>query len=581
MKGLFTLITAVVLAGLLISSTVARAAEADLFKLAEEARQTLEQDKNAQQLRHHWFNVIKKYERIVREYPKGKNAPQSHLAIGDLYLGLFKVSRRGSDLESAEEAYRKLIKTFPSAAACATAQLQLGRIYFHYKGDPDRAYVELLKVELNYPKSRREIDGARDMMNEITEETGLSKPSPSAPEPKDTPPAPAKQPAGQWAKVNGIRYWHNDTYSRVAIDLDREVRFEDHILKPDPKLGSPMRLYMDLAATRVTPGIKDELIIADGLLKRARVAQFDKETVRVVLDIHNISNYRIFSLTDPFRIVVDVTGGGELTTGPDKKEPLQDLRDTAMARKKNPRGPVDPKVDQSSLAKQLGLGVNTVVIDPGHGGKDRGATGITGLKEKDLTLRVAKILAAKIKSRLGLKVLLTRDKDTFLPLEERTARANTKGADLFISIHANAHKSPNVHGVETYILNIATDSEAMRVAAMENATTTKNMSDLQMILSDLMLNSKITESGRLGAKVHHAMVKSLRKRNKSIRDLGVKQAPFYVLIGANMPSILVEMGFISNRTEEKRLRDQKYLDQLTDGLVEGIKAYIGSVKTNG
>ena len=188
------------------------------------------------------------------------------------------------------------------------------------------------------------------------------------------------------------------------------------------------------------------------------------------------------------------------------------------------------------------------------------------------------MLAEKIEKRLGLEVVLTRNKDVFLPLEERTALANTKGADLFISIHANAHRSKKVHGIETYFLNLATDEEAMRVAARENATTQKNMSDLQMILSDLMLNSKITESGRLAAKVHRSMLSRVKKRYKGIRDLKVKQAPFYVLIGANMPSILIELGFLSNKIEEGRLKDWKYLNHLSDGIVEGIKSYNQSIK---
>jgi N-acetylmuramoyl-L-alanine amidase len=259
-------------------------------------------------------------------------------------------------------------------------------------------------------------------------------------------------------------------------------------------------------------------------------------------------------------------------------KPLTDLRETAQKRKKTPRGPARVQPDKSSLARVLGLSVSKVVIDPGHGGKDHGATGLTGTREKDLTLQFAKVLAEKIEKRLGLEVVLTRQKDVFLPLEERTALANTKGADLFISIHANAHRSKKVHGIETYFLNLATDEEAMRVAARENATTQKNISDLQMILSDLMLNSKITESGRLATKVHRAMVSAVKRHYKGVRDLKVKQAPFYVLIGANMPSILVELGFLSNKTEENRLKNWKYLNRLSDGIVEGVKAYNQSIK---
>jgi N-acetylmuramoyl-L-alanine amidase len=227
------------------------------------------------------------------------------------------------------------------------------------------------------------------------------------------------------------------------------------------------------------------------------------------------------------------------------------------------------------------LGISRVVIDPGHGGKDRGATGVGGFIEKDLTLRFSRKLADSLKKKLGLEVILTRTDDVFIPLEERTAIANTKAADLFISVHANAHRDQKLTGLETYFLNLATDAEAMRVAALENATTTRNMSDLQLILNDLMLNSKISESSRLAGEVHRRTVRRLKQRFRGIRDLGVKQAPFYVLIGANMPSILIELGFITNKMEARRLKNSRYLRQLTDGIVEGIKEYSKTTKTAG
>ncbi|MBW1708291.1 MAG: N-acetylmuramoyl-L-alanine amidase [Deltaproteobacteria bacterium] len=348
--------------------------------------------------------------------------------------------------------------------------------------------------------------------------------------------------------------------------------------------------------SKIDPKIKEVVPIANRLLRQVRIAQHDSKTVRVVLDIGNIETYRIFALSNPFRIVVDVTGrpkeqavakaGQKPSSKHESKtssiaEPLTDLKETASKRKKLPRGQAKEYPDQASLARQLGLGVKKIVIDPGHGGKDCGATGVTGLREKDLTLRVAKMLAKKIKKDLGIECILTRTKDVFLPLEERTAIANTVGADLFISIHANAHRDRRIHGIETYFLNLATDEEAMRVAARENATSTKNMSDLELILNDLMLNSKITESSYLAKEIQIRMVKSLETKYKNVKNMGVKQAPFYVLIGANMPSILLELAFISNKTDENRMRNQHYLNWMSKGIVEGIKNYTKSVKTAG
>lgn len=567
----------------------------DLFASAEKARSAFEKDKKARQLRHKWINVIEDYEKVVKTSPGGKYAEKSYMAIGDLYFGLAEISRRSSDFDYAVDNYRNVTKRFTNGGLAARAQLNIGKILLKHKNDPDKAYVELLKVELNHPKYKNETAEARKLMAKISGSARYEnvKPSESASIPTPPPAAEPVENDGK-ARVTGVRYWHNDSYSRVAIDIDSEVTFKDHLLRRNEELNTPMRLYMDIEKSRVASGIQDEIKISDGLLSRARVAQYDKDTVRVVLDIQNIYNYRIFSLTNPYRIVVDVTGEDpEKTETSDstgvakansketKKEPLTDLRQTAMKRPKKPRGPVNGASKQASLARQLGLGVKKVVIDPGHGGKDRGGAGATGLKEKELTLKLARMLADKIHKKLGLEVVLTRDTDVFLTLEERTAKANTEAADLFISIHGNAHKSASVHGIETYVLNIATDKEAMRVAARENATTTRNMSDLQMILSDLMLNSKIAESMRLGSSVHRSMVKTAKKKYKDVKDLGVKQAPFYVLIGANMPSILVEVGFMTNKTEEKRLKSKKYLENLTDGIVDGIKNYKESLQKAG
>jgi N-acetylmuramoyl-L-alanine amidase len=241
---------------------------------------------------------------------------------------------------------------------------------------------------------------------------------------------------------------------------------------------------------------------------------------------------------------------------------------------KKAKGP-DSRV---SLARQLGLNVSRVVIDPGHGGKDPGCRVRGGIEEKDITLKIAKLLVKKLEQELGCKVFLTRDKDTYLPLERRTAIANMKKADLFISLHVNAHRNSRIHGLETYFLNIATDEGAVMVAARENATSQKNISDLQLILNDLMLNTKILESSRLAYQIQKGMVSGLERHYSSVRDLGVKQAPFYVLIGAEMPAVLIEVGFLTNPMDKKMLLSKKYQERVADGISRGIKDYIASIE---
>jgi N-acetylmuramoyl-L-alanine amidase len=231
-----------------------------------------------------------------------------------------------------------------------------------------------------------------------------------------------------------------------------------------------------------------------------------------------------------------------------------------------------------SLARQLGLNVKRIVIDPGHGGKDPGCNSRGGVKEKNIVLNIAKILARRIETEIGCQVFLTRNKDVFLPLERRTAIANMKKADLFISLHINAHKNRNIRGLETYFLNMATDERSVMVAARENATSEKNISDLQAILNDLMLNTKINESSRLAHAVQKGMLSKVQRKYKRVRDLGVKQAPFYVLIGAEMPAILVETGFLTNRTERNRLKSKTYQEAVAEGISAGLRTYIESIE---
>lgn len=215
----------------------------------------------------------------------------------------------------------------------------------------------------------------------------------------------------------------------------------------------------------------------------------------------------------------------------------------------------------------------TVVIDPGHGGKDPGAIGYKGLQEKDVVLRVAKKLETKLKENKKCRVIMTRANDVFIPLEERTAIANAKKADLFISIHANASFNRERSGIETYFLNYASDEDALNVAARENAATKKNLTDLQIILNDLLLNSKINESSLLAGCVQDSLFRGLQKRYSNVKNLGVKRGPFYVLIGAEMPSILVEISFITNKNEGKYLREENYLDLIVSSIFDGLMRY--------
>lgn len=231
--------------------------------------------------------------------------------------------------------------------------------------------------------------------------------------------------------------------------------------------------------------------------------------------------------------------------------------------------PPQPKLKSPPAAP----GLRKIVIDPGHGGRDPGAVGVAGVAEKDIALAVARKLVARLKTEMGIDALLTRDDDRFVSLEERTAMANKENADLFISLHVNASPNSDARGIETYYLDNTTDEAALRMAARENGIAREKISDLQFILSDMVQNLKLEDSVTLAHRLQSSVVSQMGRRYGEVRDLGVKKAQFYVLVGARMPSVLVEMFFITNRAEARALALEDYQEALADALFEGIKKY--------
>lgn len=371
-----------------------------------------------------------------------------------------------------------------------------------------------------------------------------------------------------------MKHWSNPDYTRVSLELDRDVTWETHELgKGAP--GKPGRVYIDLKRTRLGKNVKD-ITIGDGLLKGARVGQYKADVVRVVLDTENIRDYKIFPLSDPARLVIDVRG--------DRPTEISRLEPVVAAM---PERVVVPKLeDQPAVVekksrphkKPVISKIRRIVVDPGHGGHDPGAVGPSGIQEKDVVLAIGLKLRELLKEELGVDVVMTRSTDVFIPLEERTAIANKVGADLFLSVHANAAPSRSAAGIETYYLNLAKTDKVAQLAAKENGTSLEKVSVLQAILFDLMANYKLNDSAHLADEVQRALYKKIRTRHSDVKNLGVKQGPFYVLVGASMPSILVETAFLSNAAEESRLKDPAYQDMAASGILEGVRSYISSLK---
>jgi N-acetylmuramoyl-L-alanine amidase len=535
----------------------------ELLDKADQCRVALNQSSSKMKYRDNWLKCIKIYEEIYKSYPKSDQAPLAMFRAAGMYVGLLKYSGLMSDLDIGMKLYRRVVDEYSGHSVADDAQYKIGEIYYNNRKDPTQAYVEFLKVDIKFPSGDMR-PKAREMMDKLSAELGKTVVAETveAESSKD----------GKLVSVNNIRHWSTPTYTRVVIDLEKSVKYSSHLLKEDPSNEKPRRLYLDLENTFVGSGIDISIPIKDGLLQTARAGQYTEDTVRVVLDINNMEGYKTFHLYDPFRIVVDVSG---------KDIPSSETKTVAKTEQRAARKGIhipdapDPTV---SLARQLGLSVKRIVIDPGHGGKDPGTYFNNGVKEKDIVLGMAKILEEKIRKEIGCEVFLTRTTDVFIPLDERTAFANVKKADLFLSLHINAHKQSDVFGVETYFLNMATDKMAVMVAARENATSEKNISDLQSILNDLMLNTKISESSKLAYEVQNGMMSGIKRTYKTAKSLGVKQAPFYVLIGAEMPAILIETGFITNPTERERLQSDKYRQILSDGIVTGVDTYIKSIE---
>lgn len=564
-KQVFGLLFLLVLATAFWGSPAAVAAGApvELLQQADRCRKALYSSAKKKKFRHHWLNCIRRYEKIIQKYPHSDQAPWAFYHAARSYRDLHRYSGKRQDFDRALELNRRLAEEFTEHRLADDAQYAIGEIFQDVKQDYAQAYVEFLKVDIKFPsgdmrpRARKKLDKLSVILSKRDREsagkTGVADDS-------------------RLTALEEIRHWSTSNYTRVVLDMAKPVKYEHHLLQADQDRKKPRRLYLDLKNARVSSEADSMIPIKDGLLQGARAGQHSPDEVRVVLDIDSIGGYKVFHLYDPFRIVIDVSRTAGSATA--KRKPKVALK------KRRPRKGIHKSrtPDSSvSLARQLGLSVQTVVIDPGHGGKDPGCFVRGGIKEKDIVLKIGKLLAKKIEAEIGCEVDLTRTKDVFVSLEQRTAIANMKKADLFISLHINAHRSAGVRGIETYFLNMATDERAVRVAARENATSEKNISDLQAILNDLMLNTKIHESSRLAHEVQEGILSRLSSSYRSVRNLGVKQAPFYVLIGAEMPAVLVETGFLTNPTERKRLLDRSYYNRISDGIIEGIKTYIESI----
>ncbi len=476
---------------------------------AETCYHKLRKNPGTQKYRYNWLRCINKFQAVYRRSPSSPWAPAGMYMSGELYGELYKRSHRKSDKQEAIDVFRRIIKQYSESRYRIKAA----------------AAIRILETDAS--ESRKSKRATHSITRKTVDNT---------------------------TTITGIRYWSNPTYTRIVIDASRETSFTHRLLKKDPGINKPQRLYVDLKNSIQGKNIEKFTPINDNLLRNVRSGQYTPNVVRVVVDIKSIKTYKIFSLKHPFRVVLDMSGDSMGTWS------------TETTGKRRSKG---------VSAKQPQRDRPLIVVDPGHGGHDFGSSGyLKKVYEKDIALQIAGRLAKKIRKKLPYEVLMTRNSDRYLTLEERTAIANTKNADLFISIHANDSVNQSTYGIETYFLNLATENSEITVAARENATSTKNISDLQTILTDIMQNTKIDESKLLAGYIQDSSYNYLKRRYTHIKNKGVKKAPFYVLLGARMPAILIETSFISNPRECKRLTRSSYQEHLCEGIVNGIRKYV-------
>lgn len=534
-----------------------------------------------------------KKEIAASRYRKASVLYEDLQAVPKLELGL-------EQYRMVIEAFRLVHRTTPISGYCDDALYYVGETYRamidRFGDNPYRAQaVEAYRyMARNYPQSKwskQALAAAADLEN------GGNGSRPPAAQPA---PAPGRQPAAVLTKaapahpprkviapprpskgtasVNGIRHHSADYGTRIVLDLDRQVS-----IKYD-RLQKPARLYFDLFDSRLARRLIKGVTVGidDALVKTARLAQNRRNAARLVLDLRLASAMDMLWLDNPPRLVIDIRNPNAPRMQRAGQRPPASAPRTARAAAE-PAAPPQPAAataaGKHSLIRALGLKISRIVIDAGHGGRDTGSIGRGGLREKDVVLAISQRLGDLLEERLGAEVIYTRTRDEFVPLEERTRIANSEQADLFVSVHCNSTRNRSVRGIETYYLNLTNDSWALNVAARENAAAARSVHEVQDLVSKIVLDDKIDESREFATKIQSELHKGLSLHSSAVKDRGIRKAPFMVLIGAEMPAVLAEIGFISNKTDENLMRTRAYRDEVAEYLFEGIVSYAGSLGT--
>jgi N-acetylmuramoyl-L-alanine amidase len=519
--------------------------------------------------------TLREYERVVAAYrrvyfitPQAVEATPALVAIGKLDEEMGR-QFGAKYFQAAVDSYQFLVHQYPKSRYVPEALLAVARLEQEELGQTKlarRTYEEFLRRFPDSPQAGE----ARDALAAMQSAHSAAD---SAPPPPDET---TVETNGEPVHVTAVHYQTSPFGTLVTLLLGGRVNYRS------ARIRNPDRIYFDLYPARLVPATREKTIaIHDGVLKDIRVAQNNTGVVRVVLEPERINDYSAFLLRDPDRLVINLRSAGPAPAESARAGPPAAPPAGSRPTKVWPASPPPPtRNGDRSLTRTLGLKIERIVIDPGHGGYDTGTIGPNGLMEKNLCLDVALRLGRLIQEKLpGTQVVYTRKDDRFIPLETRTALANQDKADLFISIHANSSHNEEARGIETYYLNFTTSSDALEVATRENAQSNRSIHDLQDLLKKIARNDKIEESRELAADVQDALVAKLRPTRLGDENRGVRKAPFVVLIGANMPSILAEISFLSNPTDARLLRTPLVRQRIAQGLFNGIVKYLASLNS--
>ena len=566
------------------ATTTKREAAEDQFAKAEQQREVLNSKPAEKRSLAEYKQVVSSYRRVYLISPRASSVSEALYTVGDLYSEMG--DRFGqSYFQAAVEAYRFLIHEYPTSKHNDEAMLKIAMLQKDRLNDPAAAsetYQDFLK---KYPRSahKREVqESIAELALLLHGEQPAGQPAAQsaksdesddrdASEAADAGAPPALPRDGGSPRVRRIDTSATPDSTLVVIDLEDSVRFTSgRIKKPD-------RIFFDLHDARLTPDVAHANLHVEGnLLKSVRVAQYRPGVVRVVLDVNGVKDYTASLVKNPTRLLIDLLASKRATLTASNGDLIRDNRpDVTPA-----SAPKPTRDGESTLTRALGLKINRIVIDPGHGGHDTGTIGPSGLMEKDLCLDVALRLGKIIQQRLpGAQVVYTRSDDTFIPLEERTRIANEAKADLFISIHANSSPNKGARGIETYYLNLRGSPEAMEVAARENAMSDQGIHDLQDLVKDIARTEKIDESREFAEDVQDSLTQHIFRTAHTAKNRGVRKAPFVVLIGADMPSILTEISFLSNPWDEKQLKRPAERQKVAEGIYQGVADYLQSLNS--